>query len=279
MAVQSVILGRFLGIDVETGGTDLAGFQSGQEGVFVDVGAAGGVDDVDTVLHLGDVLGIDQSAAVNCRSMDADEIGSGKDLIHINILDAQLFFDARDMIDIEGDDSHADSLGHDAELLADTAETDDAEGLALQFDALAVGFLFPFIFTHGGAGSGNEAGAGEHMAQSQLSNRLRRSLRCVSDGDAAGFGILDIDVVNTDTASDDEFQLAFLGFINMVSADFCLGTNDDSVKFLQRSTQLIRFVELFDDFVAGSCQGRHGGFIHTICNKNTHNKPPYRIKL
>ena len=57
--------------------------------------------------------------------------------------DAKLFLDAGDVIDVECDDIHADGLGHDAQMLADAAETDDTEGLALKLDALAVGLLFP----------------------------------------------------------------------------------------------------------------------------------------
>ena len=54
------------------------------------------------------------------------------------------------------------------------------------------------------------------MTHGQFCDGLRGSLRGVLDGDAVGLCILDIDVVNADTAADDQLQLAALGFINVV---------------------------------------------------------------
>lgn len=68
--------GKLFRPDVQTGRTNLAGLQSLKQGRFVDVGAAGGVDDGHAVLHLGDGLGVDQGAAVNSGSMDGDESDS-----------------------------------------------------------------------------------------------------------------------------------------------------------------------------------------------------------
>ena len=113
-------VGRGLvGIDVQTGGADLAAVERVKKRSLVDVGAAGGVDDDDAVLHLGDALSVDESAAVDSGSVDGDEVGLGEQLVHLNIGDAELFLDAGDVEDIEGDDVHADGLGHDAEVLAD----------------------------------------------------------------------------------------------------------------------------------------------------------------
>ena len=49
MAVQSGVGGGLVGVDVETGGADLAGFERGQKCSLVHVGAAGGVDDADAI--------------------------------------------------------------------------------------------------------------------------------------------------------------------------------------------------------------------------------------
>ena len=204
--------------------------------------------------------------------MDGDEVGLGKQFVHLDIGNAQLLFDAGDMEDIEGDDSHADSLGHDAQMLADAAEADDAEGLALQFDALAVGLLFPLALAHGVARDGKIACAGEHMTHGQFCDGLRGSLRGVLDGDAVGLCILDIDVVNADTAADDQLQLAALGFIDVVRANLGLGANDDCVKLTQGCAQFFRSIELLDDLVACLAQLRHCGLVHSISYENTHDK-------
>ena len=104
MAVQSGVGGGLVGVDVETGGADLAGFERGQKCGLVHVGAAGGVDDADAILHLFDALCVDERAAVNGWSVDGDEIGLGKQLVHLNVGDAQLLLDAGDVEDIKGDD-------------------------------------------------------------------------------------------------------------------------------------------------------------------------------
>ena len=78
MAVQRRVGGGLVGVHVQTGGADLAGLQSGQQGGLVHVGAAGGVDDHHAVLHLGNALGVDESAAVHSGSVDGDEVGLGQ---------------------------------------------------------------------------------------------------------------------------------------------------------------------------------------------------------
>ena len=155
-------------------------------------------------------------------------------------------------------------------MLADAAEADDAQCLALQFDALAVGLLFPLVLAHGVAGDGQVARAGEHMTHGQLRNRLGGSLRGVLYGDAVCLGVLDVDVVHADAAADDELELAALGLIDVVGADLGLGADDDCIEIAQRGAELIRFIELLYDLVTHFTQLRHGGLIHTVGNKNTH---------
>ena len=110
------------------------------------------------------------------------------------------------------------------------------------------------------------------MAHSQLCNGLGGGLRGVLDGDAVGFRILDIDVVDADAAADDELQLAALGLVDVVGADLGLGADDDCVKLTQGRAQLIRLIELLDDLVACLAQLRHGGLVHSISYENTHDK-------
>ena len=156
--------------------------------------------------------------------------------------------------------------------MADAAEADDAEGLALQFNALAVGLLFPLALAHGVTGDGQVARAGEHMTHGQFCDGLRGSLRGVLDSDAVGLGILHVDVVNADTAADDELQLAALGLVDVVRADLGLGADDDCVKLTQGRAQLFGSIELLDDLVACLTQLRHCGLVHSISYENTHDK-------
>ena len=271
MAVQSLVGGGLVGVHVQAGGANLAGLQSGQQGGLVHVGAPGGVDDDNAVLHLGDVLSGNEGAAVHSGSVDRNEVGLGQQLIHLHIGDAQLLLDAGDVENIKGDDLHADGLGHDAQVLADAAEAHDAQGLALQLNALAVRLLLPLVLTHGVAGDGEIAGAGEHMTHGQLGHGLGGGAGGVLHGDAAGLSILDVNIVNAHATADDELELAALGLVNVVGADLGLGADDHSVEILQGGAQLIGLIELLDHLVAHFTQLRHSGLIHTVGNQNTHN--------
>ena len=274
MAVQRLVGGGLVGVHVQTGGAHLAGLQRGQQGRLVHVGAAGGVDDHHAVLHLGDVLGGDQSAAVHSGGVHGYEVGHGQQLIHLHIGDAQLLLDAGDVEDIKGDDVHADGLGHNAQMLADAAEAHDAQGLALQLDALAVLLLLPLAVAHGVAGVGDIAGAGEHVAHGQLRHGLGGCLGGVLHGDAVGLGVLHVDVVHTHAAADDELQLASLGLVDVVGANLGLGADDHGIEITQGLAQLIRLVELLHHLVAHVAQLRHRGLVHTVSNQNTHDTSP-----
>ena len=202
--------------------------------------------------------------------MDGDEVGLGQQLIHLHIGDVQLLGDHGDLIDIEGDDLHADGLGHHAQVLTDAAEAHDAQGLALQLNALAIGLLLPLALAHGVTGDGQIPGAGEHMAHGQLCHRLGGGAGGILHVDAVGLGIVHVDVVHTHAAADDQLQLAALGRINVLLADLGLGADHGHVKPAQGLAQLIGLIELLHYLMAMLPQLRHSSLIHTVSNQNTH---------
>ena len=55
-----------------------------------------------------------------------------------------------------------------------------------------------------------------------------------------------------------------------VGTDLGLGADDDGVELAQRSAQLIRLIELLDNFVTCLAQLRHSGLVHSIGNENSH---------
>ena len=270
MTIQSHIAGGLVGVHVQTGGADLAGLQSGQQRILVHVAAPGGVDDHHAVLHLGNALGVDERAAVHSGGVDGDEVGLGQQLIHLHIGDAQLLLDAGDVEDVERYDLHADGLGHHAQVLADAAEAHDAQGLALQLNALAIGLLLPLALAHGVTGDGQIPGAGEHMAHGQFCHRLGGGAGGILHVDAVCLGIVHVDVVHTHAAADDQLQLAALGRINVLLADLGLGADHGHVKPAQGLAQLIGLIELLHYLMAMLPQLRHSGLIHTVSNQNTH---------
>lgn len=104
MAVQRVVLCGLLCVNIQTCCADLTGLECGKQRVLVDIGSAGGVDDHNAVFHLGDAVCVNQSAAVDCRSVDRDEVGLFQQLVHFHVRNAKLLFDAGDVEDIKSDD-------------------------------------------------------------------------------------------------------------------------------------------------------------------------------
>ena len=103
------------------------------------------------------------------------------------------------------------------------------------------------------------------MAHGQLCDRLGGSLRGVLDGDAVGLGILDVDVVDTDAAADDELQFAgFACRINDGNANFGCGTNNENIKVLYLFCKLCRLIELFNDFMTLCAQCGNSILLHTV---------------
>ena len=75
MAIQGLVGGGLIGVDIQAGGTDLAGLQGRQQSSLVHIGAARGVDDHHAVLHLGKGLAVDHAGGLRQQgSMDGDDV-------------------------------------------------------------------------------------------------------------------------------------------------------------------------------------------------------------
>ena len=264
MAVKSLVLAGFFCPNIKTCCINLTAVECIKQSCFVNICAAAGINDNNAVLHLCDICSIDDCAAVNCGSMNADEIGFCKQLVHFNIVDAGLLFDAGNMENIECDNIHAHALSHPAESLSDSAETDDAEGFAVNLNAL-VCLLFPFAFAHGVTRNADEASAGKHMSHCKLCNSIAGSAGSVHDLDTLFFGIFVVDIVDADAAADDELQFAcFACRINDGNANFGCGTNNENIKVLYLFCKLCRLIELFNDFMTLCAQCGNSILFHTV---------------
>ena len=168
--------------------------------------------------------------------------------------------------------SVAEALRHAAQRLTDAAVADDAESLAAQLDALAIGLLLPLALAHGVAGDRDVTGAGEHVSHSELSNGLGGGLRGVLHLDAVVLGVLHVDVVEADTGADDALEAAALGLVDLLGAQLGLGANDGDIKVAQGLTKLVGLVELLNELVTHRANLLDRALIHTVGNKNTHNE-------
>lgn len=75
------------------------------------------------------------------------------------------------------------------------------------------------------------------MGQGQLRHGGRRRAGGIAHGNAGGFGVGHIDVVDADTGPDDELQSGTLGLFNVWGANFGGAANDDRVKLPQGSAR------------------------------------------
>ena len=114
---------------------------AGLERVEVDQLAAGAVDDPHAVLHLRDRLGVDPVDRLRrLRQVDRDQVGALVELLaRLDALDAELAEALGGDELVEGDDVHVEGEGAAGDELADPAEADHAEGLAVELVAAEAG--------------------------------------------------------------------------------------------------------------------------------------------
>ena len=108
------------------------------------------------------------------------------------------------------------------------------------------------------------------MSHSGLCDGVGGSVGGVLHGDAVFLGILDVDVVNADTAADDQLQLAALCLVDVVGTNLGSAADDHAVEITQSCAQLLGSIELLHDLVTHFHQLGNALLIHTVGNKNTH---------
>ena len=127
------VMGSF-GEDVERGAADLARLERPAEGVEVDELAARAVDDQDAVSHLRQRLVVDPVDRLGgLREVDRDHVGALVELVGaLDALDAEVAEALRGDELVEPDHLHLEREGALGDELADAAEADHAERLAVE---------------------------------------------------------------------------------------------------------------------------------------------------
>ena len=120
--------------DVESGAGELAGLECLDERLLVDQRPAGGIDDACAVLHLRDRLAVDHPARlVGERRMEREEVRRREHLVlGLGVVDAEVAEAVVGDERVVGDDRHPEADRAPRDLLADPAEAEDAERLALE---------------------------------------------------------------------------------------------------------------------------------------------------
>ena len=175
--------------------------------VEVDELAAGAVDYPGAVLHRGDRVGVDQADRLRgLRRVQGDDVGAAEQVLEaLGPLDPELAEAlGRDEL-VEGDDLHVEALGALGDELADAAEADHPEGLAVELGALELGPL-PGAAGERAVRLGDVAAEGEHQGQGVLGGGDRVRFGRVGDDHAAAGGSRDVDVVDAGSGPADHLE-------------------------------------------------------------------------
>ena len=230
VAAEERVLGRgLLGEDVERGAGDLARLERGAERLEVDQLAAGAVDDAHAVLHAGERRGVDPVDRLGrLRQVDRDEVGALVELVgRLDALDAEVAEALGGDELVEADDLHVERLGAARDQLADPAEADHAERLAVELVA-AVARARPLAADERAMRLRHVAGQRQRQRQRVLGGGDRVRLRRVDDEDAALGRRDEVDVVDAGAGAADDLQVG--GLADQVRGDLGRRADDQRVE-------------------------------------------------
>ena len=208
MLDQREVGGRRLGIEGINGcAAKLAAGERLDQGGLVDQAAPRTVDDSHRRLHHADRAGVDEVARLGIeRRVQRDKVAAGPEFVEPRhaldpVLERLLGRQQR----VETDHGHAEAEGAPGHGEADPAQTDHAQGLALELGT-GEGVTVPLSRLEAVIGHGHVAGQGEHQCHGVLGRRDRVAPGCVHDHDALAGRGRDVDVVHADPCADDGLE-------------------------------------------------------------------------
>ncbi|MCY1172855.1 hypothetical protein D9M73_129990 [compost metagenome] len=266
-ALELLVVG--LGFDREhvDGGADqvlvLDGFG---QGVQLDHGAAGGVDQDAALLDRADfLLAHHPLGGGQLGHMQGDDVGHAQQLVQVahlgGVAQRQL---GHGVIE---EHLHAEGFGQYRQLGADRAVADDAELLAADLEGVGRG-LDPAATVAGSVLLRDAAQQQDGLGQHQFGHRTGVGVRGVEHRDAALAGGVQVDLVGADAEAADGDQL--LGAVEDFLGQLGTRTDADEVSvgdlFLQLVTRQ-RALQVLDVGVASGLQGVHGVLVDTFEKK------------
>jgi len=181
--------------------------------------------------------------------VDGEEVGALETRLEVDEFGTEALGALLGDVGVEGDDVHAERVEFLGDLLADAAEADDTQGLAVEFGPEVVAFG-PLAVFQADVCLRDRASGRERHRDGVLGGCANVALGGVGDDDTFVRGGVDVDVVDADTRSADDDQ--FVGSFEDLVGDLGPGANDESVcvrDCLEKSLSL-EFVARFD-LVAG----------------------------
>ncbi len=220
---QDIGPGRLLGEDIEGSTGNLPGFDRRLEIGFDDQLAPRTVDQANAAPGPGQRLRVDHPPGpVGQRRVERDEVRPRQQFVDLDLLDVEVAGPVIGQIGIVGDHLHLQPVRPVGDDRADVAATNNAEGLAGQFDPDETGF-FPFAGLGRAVGRRNLAGESEHHGNGVFGGGNRVAVRRVHDHDPALGRRGEIDIVDADAGPADHLEaLCFRDQFNR-----CLGCRAD----------------------------------------------------
>ena len=188
------------GHHVQRGGSHLAGVQSVRQVLLHYHLATAVVDDDDAVLHLGNVLLVDDAGVEGEQGhLQTQHVGLGEQLVQRHVFHAQSLGGLA-LPGIIGDDPHAQSFGDLGGVDADVAAAQQAVGLASQLDegivpVAPVGAVLPLAGVDGVAVVADVVADLQQQGDGELADGTGAVHRHVGHADALLLGIGDVDDV------------------------------------------------------------------------------------
>src|SRR5215203_1737063 len=208
-AGEDRMLGEGLGgKDVKGRTAELAGLEAGQERVEVDELAAGAVDEAGAVLHRADRVRVDHPDRLRrLRRMEGDQLRPAQQLLdRLSALDTEVAEALGGDELVEGDNLHLEALGAFGDELADAAEADHPQGLAVELGALELGAV-PAAGDKRFVRLGDVAEEGEGEGERVLGGGDGVRFRRIGDDDPAPGRGGDVDVVDAGSGAADHLQV------------------------------------------------------------------------
>ena len=217
---------RFGGQDIDRGTTDATLAKGGDEVGFIDEVAASGVDEESAGFHLRESRGVDEVFRLRReRALQGDRGGLGEKLFRGEARDFRAGVGAFATVSHH---LHAEGGTDAGDGFSDRAQPDDAEGFPRELadgiiEAGEDGRLRPFLRLGGEAMDVRDEI--EEAREDVLGDRLGAVATHVADGETAGAGSLEVDIVHSRGDDLDQFQAG--GRVHFLGSDEGLVGQDD----------------------------------------------------
>ena len=257
---------RLLLEDVQRRALDVAAlYRRGEVGLVHDAPARD-VDDAHALLGLFQRLRVEEiRGLLVLGKVNRDEVALGEQGVEVHQFDAHVACALLGDVGVKGDDPHAKGHGALRDQGPDLAQTNDAEGLAVQFDTLPLAAL-PLAVLQRRVRLGDVASLGEQQRHGLLGRREDVRDRRVDHHDAQFGRLGDVDVVQADPGAPDHDHV--LGGLERGGVDVGRRTDDQRVRAHDGLEKLLgRQPELDVDLVTGVSQFLKAGVGNLFCDK------------